>query len=249
MKKQFTDEAIILRTHNVGETDRFCILLTRGHGKIAARAHGVRRLVSKRGGGLLPMHRSSITLEEHSFGVVVTAATCLDAHRSAWNDPQAFGAAARGVELVLVLTEEGVDLRDVYDLTASFLSSCREAHSALLVPVFTCKLLRILGLFPSVTHSALGDSLLASEAFVFHPERGGFAHRGMTHGVSVSPGTLELLRCLDALAFSSLPAMPPSTVFELEQITQGLLGSQLGASLSSPSVSRSLSSAVTPICQ
>ncbi len=169
MSKSFTDEAIVLRTYNVGETDRFCILLTKENGKVAARAQGVRRLTSKRGGGLLPMHRSSVTLEQHSFGYVVTAATCLDPHTRTWNNPHSFGSAARGIELVLTLIEEGVTLSDVYDLTSTFLSSCGPRHSSLLVPVFTCKLLSFLGFFPSVTHSLFGDTPLSSDAAFFHP--------------------------------------------------------------------------------
>ncbi len=250
MSYSFTDEAIVLRTYNVGETDRFCVLLTQANGKIAARGQGVRRLTSKRGGGLLPFHRSFVTLEHHSFGHVVTAATCIDSHSAAWKDPRAFGSAARGIELVLRCTEEGVELPELYNLVISFLSACTPGHSDLLVSVFTCRLLSIFGLFPSVTHSALGDRLLAPSITVFHPDRGSFGvPTDSMGGLTVSPPTLALLQDIDSLSLASLPVVSASTAFEFEQITQGVLGSQLGASLVSPPVSLALSSTLTPICQ
>ena len=49
-------EAVVLKTYDVGEADRFCIVLTKERGRIAARARGVRKLTSKMGGSLLPLH-------------------------------------------------------------------------------------------------------------------------------------------------------------------------------------------------
>lgn len=42
-------EAIVLRTYRFGEADLVCVLLTRGHGKLRAVAHGVRRTASRLG--------------------------------------------------------------------------------------------------------------------------------------------------------------------------------------------------------
>src|SRR6185369_14277547 len=130
-----------LRTHNVGETDRFCILLTRDHGRVAARATGVRRLLSRRGGGLLPLHRVSVTCETHSFGMVIAGSSCLDAHAAVWQDPQAFACAEQGTELLLRFIEDGEPVADVYRLTSAFIRSCSGPHAALLPPLFTLKLL------------------------------------------------------------------------------------------------------------
>lgn len=50
----FRDEAIVLRTHKLGEADRIITLLTRRHGRIRAVAKGVRRTSSRFGARLEP---------------------------------------------------------------------------------------------------------------------------------------------------------------------------------------------------
>ena len=43
----YRDDAIVLRTHKLGEADRIVTLLTRNHGKVRAVAKGVRRTSSR----------------------------------------------------------------------------------------------------------------------------------------------------------------------------------------------------------
>ena len=50
----YRDEAIVLRTHKLGEADRIVTLLTRQHGKVRAVAKGVRRTTSRFGARLEP---------------------------------------------------------------------------------------------------------------------------------------------------------------------------------------------------
>ena len=50
----YRDEAVVLRTHKLGEADRIVTLLSRRHGKIRAVAKGVRRTSSKFGSRLEP---------------------------------------------------------------------------------------------------------------------------------------------------------------------------------------------------
>ncbi|WP_105565151.1 DNA repair protein RecO [Microbacterium halophytorum] len=50
----YRDEAVVLRTHKLGEADRIVSLLTRQHGKVRAVAKGVRRTSSKFGARLEP---------------------------------------------------------------------------------------------------------------------------------------------------------------------------------------------------
>lgn len=50
----YRDEAVVLRTHKLGEADRIITLLSRQHGKIRAVARGVRRTSSKFGARLEP---------------------------------------------------------------------------------------------------------------------------------------------------------------------------------------------------
>src|SRR5690606_38877556 len=50
----YRDDAVVLRTHKLGEADRILTLLTRQHGKVRAVAKGVRRTSSKFGARLAP---------------------------------------------------------------------------------------------------------------------------------------------------------------------------------------------------
>ena len=50
----YRDEALVLRTHKLGEADRIITLLSRRRGKIRAVAKGVRRTSSKFGARLEP---------------------------------------------------------------------------------------------------------------------------------------------------------------------------------------------------
>ncbi|MBP2435639.1 DNA repair protein RecO [Microbacterium amylolyticum] len=50
----YRDEAVVLRTHKLGEADRILTMLTRQHGKVRSVAKGVRRTSSKFGARLEP---------------------------------------------------------------------------------------------------------------------------------------------------------------------------------------------------
>jgi DNA repair protein RecO (recombination protein O) len=58
----YRDEAVVLRTHKLGEADRIITLLSRQHGKVRATARGVRRTSSKFGARLEPFSHVDIQL-------------------------------------------------------------------------------------------------------------------------------------------------------------------------------------------
>jgi DNA repair protein RecO (recombination protein O) len=60
----YRDEAIVLRTHKLGEADRIVTLLTRHHGRVRAVARGVRRTTSKFGSRLEPFTHVDLQLSE-----------------------------------------------------------------------------------------------------------------------------------------------------------------------------------------
>ncbi|MGA4508550.1 DNA repair protein RecO [Propionibacteriaceae bacterium G1746] len=79
----YRDEAIVLRTHKLGEADRIITLFTRVHGKVRAVARGVRRTSSKFGGRLEPFSHVDLQLAEGRSLDIVTQAVQLHA----WADP------------------------------------------------------------------------------------------------------------------------------------------------------------------
>lgn len=60
----YRDEAVVLRTYQLGEADRIICLLTRGHGKVRAVARGVRRTSSKFGSRLEPFTHVDVQFAE-----------------------------------------------------------------------------------------------------------------------------------------------------------------------------------------
>lgn len=70
----YRDEAVVLRTHKLGEADRIVTLLTRHHGRVRAVAKGVRRTTSKFGSRLEPFTHVDLQLAEGRNLDVVTQA-------------------------------------------------------------------------------------------------------------------------------------------------------------------------------
>lgn len=60
----YRDEAIVLRTHKLGEADRIVTMLTRSHGKVRAVAKGVRRTSSRIGARMEPFMVADVQLYE-----------------------------------------------------------------------------------------------------------------------------------------------------------------------------------------
>ncbi len=75
----YRDEAVVLRTHKLGEADRIITLLTRQHGVVRAVARGVRRTSSRWGSRLEPFTHVDLQLAEGRSLDVVTQAETLTA--------------------------------------------------------------------------------------------------------------------------------------------------------------------------
>lgn len=75
----YRDEAVVLRTHKLGEADRILTLLSRRHGKIRAVARGIRRTSSKFGGRLEPFSHVDLQFANGRTLDVVTQAVTLHA--------------------------------------------------------------------------------------------------------------------------------------------------------------------------
>ena len=75
----YRDEAVVLRTHKLGEADRIITMLSRRHGKIRAVAKGVRRTTSKFGARLEPFSHADLQLAVGHTLDVITQVESLDA--------------------------------------------------------------------------------------------------------------------------------------------------------------------------
>lgn len=160
-----TYEGVVLRTLDVGEADRFCIVFTREMGRKAARARAVRRLGSRLGGLILPFQHISLEIVENETSATITSATNLGTHRMGMAEYPTFLRLERGIELVLALTEDHEPLPQVFTLLTQFLSCCTGLWDPL--PAFTLRLVAALGLLPMTTEDPRFAHLsLATQAFV-----------------------------------------------------------------------------------
>jgi len=130
-------DAIVLKTYDVGEADRFCILFTRTRGRLAVRAPAVRRLRSRMGGSLLPFQRATIQLKESRTGFLITSAQTVG--EPAPHDVSGFVRREQGIEILLCLLHDEESLQQVFDLTVGF----RKDPNVL---PFSIRLLHLLGL-------------------------------------------------------------------------------------------------------
>ncbi|HHW82724.1 MAG TPA: DNA repair protein RecO [Actinomycetales bacterium] len=78
--KLYRDEAIVLRTHKLGEADRIITLLTRSHGQVRAVAKGVRRTSSRIGARLEPFGMVDVQLHRGRSLDIVTQVETLNAY-------------------------------------------------------------------------------------------------------------------------------------------------------------------------
>ncbi|MBZ5735854.1 DNA repair protein RecO [Nocardioides sp. TRM66260-LWL] len=104
----YRDEAIVLRTHKLGEADRIITLLSRHHGRIRAVAKGVRRTTSKFGSRLEPfMHVDLQLAEGRSLDTVTQAETLTPFHSGLGLDYERYTAGTVMLETAeRLVTEE-----------------------------------------------------------------------------------------------------------------------------------------------
>lgn len=147
MARMRTCEAIVLRTWEIGEADRFCVFLTREFGRINARARSVRKEKSRMGALLLSGRHLHLELSEHRTGGHTVTGARLMSETSAFTDPLAFLVREQGIELLLRVTDDDHPHPELYELVHAFSVSCSTPGDATLT-LFTIALLLELGFLP-----------------------------------------------------------------------------------------------------
>ena len=152
----YRDEAVVLRTHKLGEADRIVTLLTRQHGKVRAVAKGVRRTASKFGSRLEPFMVADVQLYEGRSLDVVTQAESIGAYGAAIADDYASYTAANAmVEAADRLTEAEGSLQQYILLVGALRSLARREHGAsLTLDSYLLRALSVAGWAPSFVDCA-----------------------------------------------------------------------------------------------
>ena len=78
--RSYRDDAVVLRTHKLGEADRIITLLTKHHGQVRAVARGIRRTTSRFGARLEPFMVADLQLVSGKTLDIVTQAVAKGAY-------------------------------------------------------------------------------------------------------------------------------------------------------------------------
>ena len=164
----YRDEAVVLRTHKLGEADRIVTLLSRNHGKIRAVAKGVRRTASKFGARLEPFMVADVQLYEGRSLDIVTQAESLGSYGAVIADDYAsYTAASAMVETADRLTEDEGGLQQYLLLVGALRSLSRFEHGpSLTLDSYLLRALSVAGWAPSFSDCAMTGAPGPHSAFV-----------------------------------------------------------------------------------
>jgi DNA repair protein RecO len=153
----YRDEAVVLRTHKLGEADRIVTMLSRQHGKIRAVAKGVRRTASRFGARLEPFMVADLQLYKgRSLDIVQQAESLGSYGADIAGDYPRFTAATAMVEAADKLTEHEAGLQHYLLLVGALRSLARGEHPpALTLDSYLLRALSIAGWAPSFVDCAV----------------------------------------------------------------------------------------------
>lgn len=200
----YRDEAVVLRTHRLGEADRIIVSLTRSHGQVRAVARGVRRTTSRFGARLEPFSLVDVQLRAgRSLDVVAQAETIEPFGRDLARDYSVFTCASTMVETAERLTRDGADLgtsdspQQFLLLYGALAALARRRHApGLVLDSYLLRALALAGWAPSCYDCAQCGAPGPHAAF--HVQNGGAvcASCRTAGAVEVEPGAMALLGAL-----------------------------------------------------
>lgn len=164
----YRDEAVVLRTHKLGEADRIVTMLSREHGKIRAVAKGVRRTGSRFGARLEPFMVADLQLYKGCSLDIVQQAESLGSYGAdIAGDYARFTAATAMVEAADRLTEHEAGVQHYLLLVGALRSLSRAEHPAgLTLDSYLLRALSIAGWAPSFGDCAVTGAPGPHSAFV-----------------------------------------------------------------------------------
>ena len=164
----YRDEAVVLRTHKLGEADRIVTMLSRQHGKIRAVAKGVRRTASKFGARLEPFMVADVQLYEGRSLDIITQAESIGSYGAEIAaDYASYTAASAMVETADKITDDNGSLQQFLLLVGGLRSLARrEHHASLTLDSYLLRALSVAGWAPSFVDCAVTGAPGPHSAFV-----------------------------------------------------------------------------------
>ncbi len=189
------DEAVVLRTYRLGESDRIVVLLSKQHGTLRAVAKGVRKTKSKFGSRLEPLsHVTAIIWEGRSDLGVVNQVEVIDGFRTVREDLDRITQAMTILEVADQLSQERHADPRLYQMVVGALTSLNDPGTTpvLVAPAFLFKALVAEGAGPIVNECASCSS--DGPLVAFDLSEGGMLCSSCRRGRPVSPEALVVLQ-------------------------------------------------------
>lgn len=232
-------DALVLRTHKLGETSKIVVLLTRGRGKVRAVAKGARGPRSRYQSALEPLSEVRVGLHGRQGAELLRLGQC-ELVRSA------FPAGARGLEAALALSyfaelldafaQEGEAEDDVYRLAVAVVRAAEEGVSTVVLSRYLeAWLLRLDGVYPPLDRCAACGGRLPEGELCYHGAARGFVcdHCGPASGPALPPGARAFLEEVFHRAPAAMTGALPQEAAVLEPFHQDLISNHLERALRS----------------
>lgn len=197
MIRTYRDEAVVLRTHKLGEADRIITLLTSDNGQVRAVAKGVRRTTSKFGARVEPFSVIDVQLHRGRSLDIITQVETITSHgRSLAEDYDLYTPATVMVETAERLTadaDEGSHAQYLLLVGALFALSHRRHDPMMVLDSYLLRALAIAGWAPSCFDCAVCGAEGPHTAFSI-PEGGAVCQHCRPAGSAApSSGAMALL--------------------------------------------------------
>jgi DNA repair protein RecO (recombination protein O) len=235
----FATDALVLRSYKLGETSKIVVLLTRERGKLRAVARGARASRSRYQSALEPLSEVRASLYGRQGTELFRLGGCELLH-------SAFKAGSRGLdnalafsyfaELLDAFCSEGAAEDEVYRLATAVLRAAEEGRSAsVLSRYMEAWLLKLHGLYPSMTVCAACGNALGKGGLQYHGPAHGFVcgSCGPANGRRVPEASVALLRRILKTPPGDLEDAPPSETEPLLAFHHDLISRHLERDLRS----------------
>ena len=195
--RSYRDEAVVLRTHKLGEADRIITLLTRDNGQVRAVAKGVRRTTSKLGARVEPFSIIDVQLHRGRSLDIITQAATIATHGRALADDYGLytpgTVMAETAERLTADSDDGSHAQYLLLVGALFALAHRRHDPMLVLDSYLLRALAIAGWAPSCFDCAVCGAEGPHRAFSI-PEGGAVCENCRPAGSAApSAGAMTLM--------------------------------------------------------
>ena len=194
---QYRDNAVVLRSYKLKESDRIVVFMTENHGKIRAVAKGVRKSGSRFGGRLEPMNHVDVQFYGGRELDIVNQVELITSPSSLRSD---LDRMSRGMSMVEVVDQLGMEREatpHLYKMLVGALETLSKTNSDLVLGAFFLKLLTAEGARPELDVCVSCQSVIGNPdggSYYFNLDNGGVQCRECVLGRRISSEALQLLR-------------------------------------------------------